>query len=147
VGHELTFGRELGSPGELRTFQAAARRKFPFSLSRQVLSRPLRIGRCILESDMDHWMFRETFQRTARSARMSPTRARYVSPPVEMVLQINWNRRLVKDHRRRHEHLRQRTGIVFRSRRAFSRRHVISLFNKPAELRIGNGELVHPETI
>src|SRR5262245_39888127 len=76
---------------------------------------------------------------------MTPTRARRVRPPVEVIAEVDGMRRLVENNRTGHEHLRLSARVVPRIQRTFGDRQVACRLDEAAELFVGDRGLVHQE--
>src|SRR5688500_7324603 len=53
VGEHFSFRRELVAPGEVLSYEAAARGEFPFGFGRNCLAGPLGVGLDILPGDVE----------------------------------------------------------------------------------------------
>src|SRR6266542_2780389 len=127
IGHHLAVRRELVSPGVGRAFESSARGELPLGFGRQFLAPPSRIGFGVLKCDMhDRMPGHPLLQRTARPQRTSPTRARRVCPPVEVIAEVDAMRGLLKNNRTGHERFRIRARIVLRIQRTLGDRQVMS---------------------
>jgi hypothetical protein len=95
IGHVLATGRELVAPGEIGAVEAAARRKFPLGLGRQILVRPFGVGQRVRISDVDDRMVVQAVDVAFRPVGMPPIRALQISPPLAEVSQVDrtiWRR-------------------------------------------------------
>ena len=68
VGLVLAAGGEFIAPGIFGTVEPAARGKFPFGFSRQILASPACVGERVYERDLDHWMVVEICSSAHRDA-------------------------------------------------------------------------------
>src|SRR5690348_12377869 len=92
-------------------------------------------------------MLSAIFNRTLRPFGMPPIRAGNIAPPVVVIAEVDASPGFLKDDRRRLEHLRQSSRIIFRFGRTLSDSDVVRRLNKARELIVGYRESVDPEAL
>ena len=146
VCHLLAARCELIAPGELGAVKAAASRKLPFRLGRQVLAGPFRVGHGVPVGDVNDGMIIEPADRTARSIGPPPVGAKFECPPLAPVVHIDRMLRRIENQRARLEHVRQSARIVLRIRRDLGEGDIAGRLHEIAEFAVGNWSPVDPET-
>ncbi len=77
------------APDERTGVEAAARREFPFGLSRQPLARPAGVRHGVVPRDLNDRMVLAAVVGATRSLRMLPVRARRPLPPLGEIIEVN----------------------------------------------------------
>ena len=85
----LPAGRELRTPSEFGTVEAATGREFPLRLGRQLLASPLRIRQCVAIGDVDDRMIAEFGSRAAWTVWPAPIGTELELPPLLPAAQID----------------------------------------------------------
>src|SRR5215831_16491817 len=76
---------------------------------------------------------------------MAPACSGHVGPPVIVIAQIHAKAWLPKYHRARHQHVRQRAGILSGVGYALSDRDMARGFHEPLKFGVGDKMAVHPK--
>src|SRR5205823_1827985 len=99
VCHLATTRRELIAPSEFRAVKAAAGRKLPLCLGRQILAGPFRVGHGVAVGDVNDGMILESADRAPWSIGSLPVGAKCKRPPLAPVAQIDRILRRIENQR------------------------------------------------
>src|SRR4029079_1547252 len=126
------------APGEGRSLEPAAGGVLPLRFGRQLLAGPGGVRLRILERDLHDGRVVAAVDRRALAARVLPLRARYVLPPVAMVVEVDRAGGLAEDERARDEQVGVAVREVGRVEGTLRKGDVPGLAHEAAKLGRGH---------
>src|SRR5438552_12180185 len=147
VRHPLAAGPELIAPRVRIAIESAARGKFKLRFGGQTFSDPFAVGQRIVIGDVRDRIFLFLLYVAVRPGWMSPVRAFYIAPPLEMIVQRHRLIRRREHDRTSDEVFRWRIRKLFFSRCALGHGNITDSFNELLELFVSYFGLIHPKPI